>query len=425
VTRRLPAQFAGMVHARATAAVVTAMPPRPAFVISAEPVVLPTLSTVGGLSATLTSGAALRAVRLRPGGELPDLPEPEEPEPGPVRPPPPPRFDSADAKAFREAAARHLARVNPPLPLVFTAVAQRAVLDPAALRGQVRALLDPAPPMARRMAATIRIAGPQAPRAIGPLGGAPAFAQPMSEALAALSQDWLLPGLDKVPPDSVAMLEPNARFIESYMLGLNVEMGRELLWRDFVVSDPRATFFRRFWRTVRAGSEGDIAPIAQWADRPLGGNGAAGGVRQVVLLVRSGLFRRYPGASVYAVPAVAVGSGRRPGEQGAELQPLFRGALQPDVSFFGFDLDPAIASGDPGWYFVIQQQPTEPRFGFDVDIDFGALTHVPLASPPAGHALPAGTIWKFNAAHMAMITQQQPVRVAIHASELITPAEPS
>ena len=54
---------------------------------------------------------------------------------------------------------------------------------------------------------------------------------------------------------------------------------------------------------------------------------------------------------------------------------------------------PTIATGDPGWYFVIQQQPTEPRFGFDVEIDFGAATHVPLAAPPAGHALPAGTQW--------------------------------
>ena len=66
-----------------------------------------------------------------------------------------------------------------------------------------------------------------------------------------MSQDWLLPGLERVPVDSVAMLEPNQRFIEAFMLGLNVEMGRELLWRDFVVNDPRATFFRRFWRTRR------------------------------------------------------------------------------------------------------------------------------------------------------------------------------
>ena len=139
-----------------------------------------------------------------------------------------------------------------------------------------------------------------------------------------------------------------------------------------------------------------------------------------MLLVRSALFRRYPGASVYAVPALPVqGGGRKPGAQESEIHPLFRGALQPDVTFFGFELDAKVATGDPGWYFVIQQQPTEPRFGFDVEIDFGNATHVPLAAPPAGHALPPGTTWAFNAAHMAQITRQQPVRIAIHASELI------
>jgi len=138
-----------------------------------------------------------------------------------------------------------------------------------------------------------------------------------------------------------------------------------------------------------------------------------------VLLVRSVLFRRYPSAVVYAVPAVKEGNGRKPGPMESEIHPLFRGSLQPDVTFFGFDLDPAVATGDPGWYFVIQQQPTEPRFGFDVEIDFGKATHVPLTAPPAGHALPPGTTWAFNGAHMAQITRQQPVRVAIHASELI------
>jgi hypothetical protein len=33
--------------------------------------------------------------------------------------------------------------------------------------------------------------------------------------------------------------------------------------------------------------------------------------------------------------------------------------------------------------------------------------------------LPAGTTWAFNAAHMARILRQLPVRVAIHATELI------
>jgi hypothetical protein len=140
-----------------------------------------------------------------------------------------------------------------------------------------------------------------------------------------------------------------------------------------------------------------------------------------VLLARSSLFRRYPNAIVYAVPARREGAGRRPGAQEAERHPLFRGALQPDVTFFGFALDPKEAVGDPGWYFVIQQQPTEPRFGFDVEIDFAGATHVGLSAPPAGHALPPGAMWARNAAHMARIVQQQPVRVAIHAAELLPP----
>jgi hypothetical protein len=350
---------------------------------------------------------------------LPDLPEPPEPQPPDPIPPRPRPVDNADAKAFRQAAARHLAVVNPKQIVISVQPVIRAVFDPAAARPQVQALLDPAPAMTLRMAATIRIAE-KTPPAVGPVGSAPVFEQPMSEPLAALSQDWLLPGLERVPVDTAAMLEPNARFIEAYMLGLNVEMARELLWRDLIVNDPRATFFRRFWRTLDPGSTGDVAPLAEWGVRRLGENKAAEQPsKQTVLLVRSSLFRRYPSASVYAVPAVKEGNARKLGPQSAELHPLFRGALQPDVTFFGFDLDPALASADPGWYFVIQQQPTEPRFGFDVEIDFGGASHVPLAAAPTGHALPAGTTWGFNAAHIARILRQLPMRVAIHASELI------
>ena len=127
-----------------------------------------------------------------------------------------------------------------------------------------------------------------------------------------------------------------------------------------------------------------------------------------------------------SMPIARRGSrGRKPDVGAQHRQPLFRGSLQPDVTFFGFDVDPADAAADPGWYFVIEQQPTEPRFGFDVEVDFGAVSHVPLAAPPAGFTLPAGTRWAFNAAHMAQITRQQPVRVAIHASELLAGLTPS
>src|SRR5439155_697787 len=51
-----------------------------------------------------------------------------------------------------------------------------------------------------------------------------------------------------------------------------------------------------------------------------------------------------------------------------ELHPEFRGQLPPDLVFLGFDLDVDEARGsatDPGWFFVFQEQPTAPRFGFD------------------------------------------------------------
>src|SRR5207248_6864454 len=47
--------------------------------------------------------------------------------------------------------------------------------------------------------------------------------------------------------------------------------------------------------------------------------------------------------------------------------------LKPDIAFFGFALTEEHArghstepgQGDPGWFFVLQEQPGEPRFGLD------------------------------------------------------------
>ncbi len=434
VTRRLQPAQQSMTFARGNDTTVASMPPRPTFVVSGEP-----LTIVGTVATELTTSVAVKPVsskkteqgtlrarpRPDPDDPFPDIPDPDPEPPPPPPPPPPPRVDSADAAAFRAAAVRHLGLVNPAQPWIILRPSNLVMLNATAARPQVRALLDPAPGMMLRMQATIRLADGTAPPAIGAVGNAPVFTQPMSEPLAGLSQDWLLPGLDRVPVDSVAMLEPNPRFIEAFMLGLNVEMGRELLWRDYIVNDPRATFFRQFWRTASPKAEGDIAAIADWGTHKLTENKPAGAPgKQVVLLVRSVLFRRYPTAVVYAVPAVPVGNGRQPGPVEQEILPLFRGSLQPDVTFFGFDLDADVATGNPGWYFVIQQQPTEPRFGFDVEINFAQATHVPLTAPPAGHELPTGTTWAFNSAHMAQITRQQPMRVAIHASELIRTPPP-
>jgi len=56
--------------------------------------------------------------------------------------------------------------------------------------------------------------------------------------------------------------------------------------------------------------------------------------------------------------------------------PLFEAKVEPDIYFFGFDLDDEEARGalnptsindNPGWFFVIKERPGEPRFGLDVN----------------------------------------------------------
>jgi hypothetical protein len=271
----------------------------------------------------------------------------------------------------------------------------------------------------------------------------PSFPQPMYEALRELAPDLLLPGIELIPPDSITLLETNPPVIAAYMLGLNHEMSRELLWREYP-SDLRATFFRRFW-----GGPLEMPGINLWdAASELGAQVADGSNdEQLVLLVRGELLQRYPGAVIYAVPAV---DRRTPGTQ--RRYPLFRAALAPDLTCMGFDLSAEEVRGnaqDAGWFFVIEQPPGQARFGLDAetvtgrdpaqlaswnDVAWGdmaaspaeleQLTHAPIAGRLL-HRRIDGIEWGLNAGHMAAITLQRPVRVLQHAADLLPSTEPT
>jgi hypothetical protein len=63
-----------------------------------------------------------------------------------------------------------------------------------------------------------------------------------------------------------------------------------------------------------------------------------------------------------------------------ERYPLFRGTLPNDITFFGFNLSVADAKGGTsqspdGFFFVFQQQPSEPRFGLEPVEDANPITH--------------------------------------------------
>ena len=397
---------------------------------------------------------------FRPAESAPDTPAPPRPV-GAAR-----GGDDAAARAFRSAAADMLGRLSDPIetPPPLEAVRMSEV------RGKIVAALDPrltvVAGMRTRFDAPGIVRQPTADPA-EPVMAAPLFPQPMYVPLAALSQDWLLPGIEQVPPNTVTTVLTNQRFIEAYMTGLNHEMVRELQWNEYP-TDMRGTCFRQFWDS--AGASGapdawpDITPHHEWSGGSRLGEHPArpapAGQPHLVLLVRGEVFRRYPNTQVYAVKARA-GTAVEHELGDEELFPAFSGRVAPDVTFFGFELTVeearGAAGGDPaaqGWFFVLQEQPSEPRFGMDVadapggrpatwsDLSWGhlassdgelaAIRYVDLAAalPDTSEAGTAGGArWRVSdgarASDLALITLQQPMRVAVHGSDMVpTPGEP-
>jgi hypothetical protein len=224
----------------------------------------------------------------------------------------------------------------------------------------------------------------------------PHLREPLYRALAEYSQEAFMPGVSDLPPDLIMLVQVNQYFIDSFMVGANAEMNRELLWRGFP-TDLRGSPFQRFWGRVRARSDGslepldDMAPIHHWGLQPLGQRNDPNltDPDRVALLIKGQLLRRYPNAAVYAwrrrqgVPAdeskLLKDANGLPPDPATDIQtPVFAGRIKPDITFFGFDID----RDDIGdWCFVIEELMGEPRFGFDVGD--------PVPGAPAGPAIGA------------------------------------
>ncbi|MDQ2588402.1 hypothetical protein [Saccharothrix yanglingensis] len=236
----------------------------------------------------------------------------------------------------------------------------------------------------------------------------PRFDTPMYTELLKMGTDTFVPNLGLLPPNSVTLLENNRRFIESYLVGLNHEMARELLWREYP-TDQRGTPFRQFWdprpalprpkETAAARRERlyDIPPVHDWGRKALLGHnpnpkpepGDPPPKNDLVLVIRGELLRKYPTAAVYAHKAAWPDAPGQPGvpdmsgertpaplpenvDPPPELirLPIYEAKVEPDIYLLGFDLDADEArggNGDLGWFFVLEERPGDPRFGLDED----------------------------------------------------------
>ncbi|ROO87572.1 hypothetical protein EDD29_5185 [Actinocorallia herbida] len=330
----------------------------------------------------------------------------------------------------------------------------------ATLVPYVRAGLDPAGTV-KAMVET-RVLGLSADRThdVPPRARAhPAFTTPMSQRLIALSAEYLVPGIGVIPDDTLGLLEVNEPFVEAFLAGLNHELGREFLWREYPAR-PGATWARRFWDTG-PGGPADIPPIGTWAPATsLGGHRPeeAGGAG-LVLLFKGALPRRYPDLRVYAVQAVWRNGRRRENKKHGEVRlPVMAGRLESDTRFWGFALDEEDARGStdpddarPGWFFVLEQQPGRTRFGLDApvarfreelppaswaDLSWSHLAPkgddpLPSFADPTGPSWLADGVrrpgnggedaWGEDAAAMARITLQRPIRMLVHADSMLPP----
>jgi len=258
---------------------------------------------------------------------------------------------------------------------------------------------------------------------IGPAIAYPEFHAPMYQYLLALSEEYFVPGLDKVPQNTISALITNRKFIEAFMLGLNHEFASELRWRGYL-TDMRGSYFRKFWDTTiysldnrertafRTSEQGiklsesldktweaiedayfeltdeniakayeeavenwmltreedkEITPLDTW--KPASSLGThkvdiptvnpSDTNNEVVLLIRAELLQKYPNTFIYLIHKEDLGTPNK------QVYPIFEANLPPDIICLGFPFDEEKAREH---FVVFEERLLEQRLGLDVNI---------------------------------------------------------
>jgi hypothetical protein len=359
---------------------------------------------------------ALRSDALTPEfvDALPASPDFRITEPGSAAAPPRGTSDSEDARRFKSAlrSAARLDTAEAALPV--TARNPLRLPDIAASMGEALRPERTIPAWTMLHVAVPARIRDKMVEEFGEVMIYPEIDLPMYEPLKNISAELFLPNIQLVEQNSITLLETNQKFIEAYMVGLNHEFARELLWREYP-TDQRGSYFRQFWdvtdfladpgldRDALRERLRDITELHTWQpsealDDHDHREAQGDKEEEIVLVIRGELIKKYPNAIVYAhradwervgnTPTGTIDKSRprklrdlTPAEEAKPPRdivktPLYEASVEPDIYFFGFDITAQTAKGgsvpegsteeDPGWFFVIKERPGEPRFGLDV-----------------------------------------------------------
>ena len=163
--------------------------------------------------------------------------------------------------------------------------------------------------------------------------------------------------------------------MDGYLLGLNTQVLAELRWRNMPLATG-CTPLKMFWGRIDPNTDiqlNDIRDVGNWQDASHLGDADHQspnvGNKNLVVVFRSDLFRRYPQTIVSAVEAQRDPQGQPlwdkdhlPGSQSPREWPIFQGSIGEDVTFFGFGLTPQQAQD---YWIVIEEPPSGYTFRND------------------------------------------------------------
>lgn len=190
-----------------------------------------------------------------------------------------------------------------------------------------------------------------------PILAYPIFPEPTYFYLKEFSEEMIVPGASQLPEDSVTLFESDTAFVEAYLAGLNTEMGRELLWREYP-TDQRGSYFRKFWdsessvSSIRKDTFFDITSMHTWT-KPLGGNMQKGKESLLIFAIKGRLLRLYPKTRVYLHHAVLADDRQltydpaATEENGGIRQPVMETFIAGDTLLLGFNISFPTALGNP------------------------------------------------------------------------------
>ena len=217
-----------------------------------------------------------------------------------------------------------------------------------------------------------------------PIMAYPVFPEPAYYYLKKLSNKFILPAVEAMPMNSMALFVNNPEFVEAFLCGMNTEMGRELLWREYP-TDSRGSYFRKFWDTelkkniaeeLKNNSLFDVLPLHQWesafSEAPqkphhLGENHTKGKDNLLIFAVKGDLLKKYPDTVIFLSQAKLDGQEIKINPDGAKLLPDLSAWLSHDTYIVGFpiklqDITGDPATKDPGFFLTFMNKPSETRF---------------------------------------------------------------